>query len=164
MKPPRFAIHLQLWGILLHRDLGPDRTPHRVPNQLLEHQLSVSGHAAFDASSKCKDAQTEWFKVIKKDTGGRYLVDMLITNQCKKTQNHVCLGFIQFVRQNSLRKVRDWQQAAQVAGGRQMCVCVCVSLLVSYLYSPPLIKCQRASCWWHHGGEGLLYVCVGLCV
>lgn len=30
---------------------------------------------------------------------------------------------------------------------------VCVSLLVSYLYSPPLIKCHWASCLWHHSGR-----------
>lgn len=30
---------------------------------------------------------------------------------------------------------------------------MCVSLLVSHLYSPPLIKCHWARCCWHHGGR-----------
>ena len=44
----------------------------------------------------------------------------------------------QFVRQNTQRKAR---MTADSSGGR--CETdVCVSLLVSYLYGPPLIKCQ----------------------
>lgn len=52
----------------------------------------------------------------------------------EKRKKNVYLKFLQCVRQCR------WETD------------VCVSLLVFYFYSPPLIKCHWASCWWHHGG------------